>query len=103
MIFKRIERASKHGLALDENHVKQYMSQIADDRRNMYRTLTPCDDTVQSSRAVNRELTILKSKNQSCKYFLGNIIDHVATLVTHLREIESVSPTYSKIQAQYVI
>lgn len=71
MIVRRVEYAATGGFALDVNHIKHYMREIANDKRNTYKHNIPCNDTVRTFRAGNLEITLRKSENHSHKYILG--------------------------------
>lgn len=57
-----------------------------------YKNPTPCSDTVQRIRAASRDITIRSSENQIQKYSLGETVDHVGTLLTHLQGFKNKLP-----------
>lgn len=88
MIVKRVKHAAERGFAFDINHLKEAMSTIAADGRHSYKNALPCDDTIRSFRARHRDITYRKTENHCHRYFLGEDLEHVHTLVHHLKALK---------------
>lgn len=92
MRVRRIEHASERKFALEKNHIKQYMGKVTNDGTKTEKNKMSCDDILRSFGTISREITVQMTKYHSPKYYLGENIDHVSTMVNHLKQLKKKHP-----------